>query len=159
MQSSKKRQKISTNKKTDPEICPICIESIHQKDYCKLPCGHAFHTICLCKWIVFNRICPVCRTDNLSCSHYRSSKEHVQNQSHEEDKTEKVEFIMRHDKKTIKAVVELLLNEITSLNQRVKDLSDNVFRNEQQILEYLRIPSNFFLLSVEGFDLLGMPRN
>ena len=44
--------------------CPICFESINKIDKKILPCGHGFHTDCLCVWFVTADTCPVCRVEN-----------------------------------------------------------------------------------------------
>lgn len=55
-----------TNKKNEqgtkerPE-CTICLEDIERKNALSLPCGHVFHSICVNKWIVKKKSCPICK--------------------------------------------------------------------------------------------------
>lgn len=42
------------------EECSICLETC-ETDALKLECGHHFHQMCVEKWKVMNRSCPICR--------------------------------------------------------------------------------------------------
>jgi hypothetical protein len=46
---------------TDDENCMICFET--NGTWCKLKCGHAFHTNCIMQAFRSNLKCPVCRND------------------------------------------------------------------------------------------------
>lgn len=49
-----------------PAECAICLEA-NEKPLVTLECGHMFHVLCMIKWVVKNRSCPLCRfhvTDN-----------------------------------------------------------------------------------------------
>ena len=48
------------------ETCSICLESSAVGDNLDLPCNHAFHEICINKWIKKHRKtykCPLCLTE------------------------------------------------------------------------------------------------
>ena len=60
--------------------CTICrnnlnIQSIYNQDkgidsvVHKGKCGHSFHQECITKWIIINRICPIC-SDKWCCNTY-----------------------------------------------------------------------------------------
>ncbi|KAF8782984.1 RING finger protein 44 like protein [Argiope bruennichi] len=42
-------------------LCCICIESVPRKKMKCLSCSHAFHKICINKWLKKRRRCPLCR--------------------------------------------------------------------------------------------------
>tara|TARA_B100000700_G_C14846203_1_gene761719 strand:+ start:308 stop:790 length:483 start_codon:yes stop_codon:yes gene_type:complete len=43
------------------ELCPICLESLKEKDTYKIQCKHVFHTDCIMKWFrLSNASCPCC---------------------------------------------------------------------------------------------------
>lgn len=42
--------------------CPVCLESIEEKDKIKTHCGHTFHKECILLWYRNKRNCPLCRT-------------------------------------------------------------------------------------------------
>lgn len=44
--------------------CVICSNSETCTDVSTLPCGHAFHSSCLAKWLYLNSSCPICRSRN-----------------------------------------------------------------------------------------------
>lgn len=45
-------------------ICSICLENINKEDFfCYKDCLHPYHLECIKKWIVYNKICPLCRKD------------------------------------------------------------------------------------------------
>jgi len=44
-----------------PAECAICLDS-NEKSLITLECGHMFHVLCMMKWVVKNRSCPLCRT-------------------------------------------------------------------------------------------------
>ena len=53
------------------DACPICVDSFldisdasnpDHPGLAVLPCGHAYHDVCLTKWIDQTNTCPVCRT-------------------------------------------------------------------------------------------------
>jgi hypothetical protein len=51
------------HKKADPTIndeCSICAEEMTSQR-CKLTCGHAFHALCVEKWLRRVHSCPLCR--------------------------------------------------------------------------------------------------
>ena len=39
--------------------CPVCLNKITNDNYCKIPCGHTFHSTCILRC---NNKCPMCRT-------------------------------------------------------------------------------------------------
>lgn len=42
--------------------CVICLEGVSEGvEVGNLVCGHVFHRICLERWVVYNRVCPLCR--------------------------------------------------------------------------------------------------
>ena len=45
-----------------PGPCPICWETLAQKDAKKLGCRHLFHRNCLAEWVRREQSCPVCFT-------------------------------------------------------------------------------------------------
>ena len=43
--------------------CVICLEETLTQSSIELPCGHAYHAVCLLNYAVRgNRLCPMCRT-------------------------------------------------------------------------------------------------
>jgi hypothetical protein len=46
-----------------PNLCPVCIQDIDERDQESTECSHVFHKKCLGKWIRLNTNCPVCRKD------------------------------------------------------------------------------------------------
>ena len=50
------------------EACSICLDEYEATDKCReLPCGHVFHSECICKWLTErSSTCPLCKTDLLS---------------------------------------------------------------------------------------------
>lgn len=54
--------------------CPVCLQPFGEEDCCKTRCGHAFHRVCVEKWVdhqhavcqrerkAVEASCPVCRT-------------------------------------------------------------------------------------------------
>jgi hypothetical protein len=43
-------------------VCPICIETIIERDICRLPgCGHTYHCICLINCMQYDIRCAICR--------------------------------------------------------------------------------------------------
>eukprot|EP00475_Leptophrys_vorax_P003928 TRINITY_DN1229_c0_g1_i2.p1 TRINITY_DN1229_c0_g1~~TRINITY_DN1229_c0_g1_i2.p1 ORF type:complete len:438 (-),score=91.52 TRINITY_DN1229_c0_g1_i2:24-1337(-) len=46
----------------DDSKCCVCMDQFMQGDELRrLPCFHSFHSECIDKWLVQNKICPVCR--------------------------------------------------------------------------------------------------
>ena len=44
--------------------CNICLGEFDEGDECKtLPCDHVYHGACIDKWLLMNKICPVCRLE------------------------------------------------------------------------------------------------
>jgi len=42
--------------------CSICLEAFQKKKRARrLPCGHAFHPLCIGKWFKEHIVCPLCR--------------------------------------------------------------------------------------------------
>lgn len=41
--------------------CPICLNSICNSKRFSTNCNHTFHDICICKWLLVNDSCPMCR--------------------------------------------------------------------------------------------------
>lgn len=47
--------------------CPICLDLDEGSVFCRLHCGHVFHTLCVVRWLAINNVsknlmaCPVCR--------------------------------------------------------------------------------------------------
>ena len=42
--------------------CAICLSNFERGENVRtLPCFHSFHRLCIDKWLLKNRICPVCR--------------------------------------------------------------------------------------------------
>ena len=48
------------------ECCCICSNTSELTDTTTLPCGHSFHSHCLCKWLWENTSCPICRDTPVS---------------------------------------------------------------------------------------------
>ena len=44
--------------------CAICMDAL-PASYVRLPCGHAFHLMCVGRWIRLNTRCPLCRAQVL----------------------------------------------------------------------------------------------
>lgn len=46
-------------------MCPICLNEFQDNEkevvVAHKPCGNAFHKECLVKWLVNQKICPMCR--------------------------------------------------------------------------------------------------
>ena len=42
------------------DVCVICLET-NGNDGVSLPCGHAFHKVCVEMWLTVGDRCPVCR--------------------------------------------------------------------------------------------------
>lgn len=45
------------------EECAICLEEDGGSRGARLPCGHAFHRLCVERWLVRGRVCPLCNCD------------------------------------------------------------------------------------------------
>eukprot|EP01105_Mastigella_eilhardi_P012205 TRINITY_DN27_c3_g1_i3.p1 TRINITY_DN27_c3_g1~~TRINITY_DN27_c3_g1_i3.p1 ORF type:complete len:109 (-),score=24.24 TRINITY_DN27_c3_g1_i3:121-447(-) len=44
--------------------CPVCLCDYVTGDTLRtLPCGHAFHSSCIDKWLPLSKLCPVCKQD------------------------------------------------------------------------------------------------
>ena len=46
--------------------CCICSNTSELTDTTTLPCGHSFHSHCLCKWLWEKTSCPICRDTPVS---------------------------------------------------------------------------------------------
>lgn len=46
------------------ESCPVCTESMQDREVVTLDCGHAFHAVCVVEWFRRKGSCPLCR-DNV----------------------------------------------------------------------------------------------
>lgn len=49
----------NNNSNDNNNDCPVCLDKITHNNYCKIPCGHTFHSTCI---IRCNNKCPMCRT-------------------------------------------------------------------------------------------------
>lgn len=48
----------------EDSVCVICIEEFENHTMAaKLSCGHVFHEMCIAKWLIKNRKCPICYQD------------------------------------------------------------------------------------------------
>jgi hypothetical protein len=54
--------------------CGICLEMTNPLVDCRLDCGHLFHSICICKWILRKNECPLCRAVIQGCDHLANSQ-------------------------------------------------------------------------------------
>jgi hypothetical protein len=62
--NKKSKENKITNANNDITICAICIEPIipySYISYLKLSCLHTFHNLCINKWLVQKKECPMCR--------------------------------------------------------------------------------------------------
>lgn len=41
--------------------CAICFEDIDDFNCKRISCNHLFHKECLDRWILYKRVCPMCR--------------------------------------------------------------------------------------------------
>jgi hypothetical protein len=48
------------NESLTDEVCAICMECVPAR-HSTTPCGHHFHTSCLCRWKLVKPECPVCK--------------------------------------------------------------------------------------------------
>ncbi|KAK3604367.1 hypothetical protein CHS0354_029353, partial [Potamilus streckersoni] len=58
-------QKVPSSESEIPDLCPICLENIPDKEARKFKCGHPIHTVCLAELLRkmefdFSAKCPVC---------------------------------------------------------------------------------------------------
>ena len=55
--------------------CPICAETIKEKDKHITPCKHTFHEKCIKRWFKYSHTCPLCRTSkfNISIEEYEKN--------------------------------------------------------------------------------------
>ena len=56
--------------------CPVCLDKITNDNYCKIPCGHTFHSTCI---IRCNNKCPMCRTTICKETDLNGLKEELSN--------------------------------------------------------------------------------
>jgi hypothetical protein len=52
-------KQLFTNNNNNDIDCPVCLDKITNDNYCKIPCGHTFHSTCIVRC---NNKCPMCRT-------------------------------------------------------------------------------------------------
>jgi len=43
------------------KVCPICLDTISEKNHSFLECHHKFHYKCIKDWLVRKQVCPLCR--------------------------------------------------------------------------------------------------
>lgn len=43
------------------EDCSVCLQSRSEDAVRELPCGHAFHDLCLRNWLKVKATCPICK--------------------------------------------------------------------------------------------------
>ncbi|WVZ83816.1 hypothetical protein U9M48_030916 [Paspalum notatum var. saurae] len=42
--------------------CVVCLEGLEVGQNLRMvPCGHSFHELCIFKWLVVHRLCPICQ--------------------------------------------------------------------------------------------------
>lgn len=59
---------------TDVPSCAVCLSDFEVGDTLrKLPCGHRFHMRCIDKWLLRNKVCPLCLQD-ISADKDKSSR-------------------------------------------------------------------------------------
>ncbi|GBL73378.1 hypothetical protein AVEN_214051-1 [Araneus ventricosus] len=59
----KRRSNKETNgTSTDTIQCSICLDTVCCTNRKSLPCTHAFHEICINKWLERSGTCPICRS-------------------------------------------------------------------------------------------------
>lgn len=47
--------------KPEQHICTICNDNLESEDRTVTSCNHAFHALCLTRWLETSQTCPVCR--------------------------------------------------------------------------------------------------
>ena len=75
---------------TSTTVCPICLDSLTDRDTNQLPCGHTFHSKCI---MTNNSACPMCRND---FAHPIMSEDARSIMSEEEDNDDESERLIQH---------------------------------------------------------------
>lgn len=112
--------------------CSICFEHIQSNlQTCNLICGHTFHSVCLCIWNIESNKCPICRTESIcGCN--------------ETKPVDSLENIMKHDQKTIEAVMKYLIESKKALQKSAEISTTEQELRHGEILEtVIGINNNF----------------
>lgn len=50
--------------------CVICLKTIPRtRSFCKLKCGHQYHSRCIQQWLIRKNRCPICNSNETTCQH------------------------------------------------------------------------------------------
>lgn len=98
--------------------CTICIDAISADEKpIKFECGHAFHSTCASKWLLFNNTCPYCRNE-------------IYKETHSVDIDDEELKVTLIDNTIFKMYNETLLeNFYLELDEIVEDIDSEYFRD------------------------------